>query len=58
LRSPLSFTASIFNLLNEQRPLNTYPFSQTDPGVPNPRFGQAVVRQAPRYARLGVSYDF
>ena len=54
----LSFTASIFNLLNEQRPLNTYPFSQTDPGVPNPRFGQAVVRQAPRYARLGVSYDF
>jgi outer membrane receptor for ferrienterochelin and colicin len=54
----LAFTASVFNALNEQRPLNKYPFSQTDPGVADPQYGQAVVRQLPRYVRLGVSYDY
>ncbi|MDQ0009421.1 outer membrane receptor for ferrienterochelin and colicin [Luteibacter jiangsuensis] len=54
----LSFTASVFNVFNEQRPLNRYPYSQTDPGVPDPQYGQAVVRQVPRYVRLGVSYDY
>ena len=54
----LSFTASLFNVLNAQKPLNEYPYSQTDPGVADPQYGQAVVRQNPRYIRLGVSYDY
>ena len=54
----LSFTASLFNAFNEQHPLNEYPASQTDPGVADPRFGQAVVRENPRYVRFGVSYDY
>jgi outer membrane receptor for ferrienterochelin and colicin len=54
----LAFTASVFNAFNEQRPLNKYPFSQTDPGVADPQYGQAVVRQVPRYVRLSVSYDY
>ena len=53
----LSFTASVFNAFNDQRALNRYPYSQTDPGVADPQYGQAVVRQIPRYVRLGVSYD-
>jgi hypothetical protein len=53
----LSFTASVFNAFNDQRALNRYPYSQTDPGVADPQYGQAVVRQLPRYVRLGVSYD-
>jgi hypothetical protein len=54
----LAFTASVFNVANEQRPLNIYPYSQTDPGVADPQYGQAQVRQLPRYVRFGVSYDF
>jgi len=54
----LSFTASVFNALNEQKPLNKYPYSELAPGQADPQYGQAVVRQVPRYIRLGVSYDY
>jgi outer membrane receptor for ferrienterochelin and colicin len=59
----LTFTASIFNLLNEQRPLQRYAYSMTAPDLSNPspnnpQFNTVMIRQQPRYARLSVNYDF
>jgi TonB dependent receptor len=54
----LGFSANVFNLFNEQRVTNAYPFSETDPKVTDPQFGVAQVRQLPRYVRLSVSYDY
>jgi len=54
----LAFSANVFNLLNEQRALQKYPYSEAGPGVPEPAYGVITQRQAPRYGRLSVSYDF
>lgn len=54
----LSFSANIFNLLNEQRPLQLSPYSELSPQLINPLYRTATIRQQPRYARLSVSYDF
>ncbi|UPG85078.1 TonB-dependent receptor [Luteibacter aegosomatis] len=54
----LAFNANVFNVLNEQRALQQYPYSEAGPGLPEPQFGVITQRQAPRYGRLSVSYDF
>ncbi|WP_291782674.1 TonB-dependent receptor [Luteibacter sp.] len=54
----LAFNANVFNLLNEQRALQQFPRSEAGPGIPNPAYGVITQRQAPRYGRLSVSYDF
>ena len=54
----LAFNANVFNLLDKQTTLNTYPYLETKPKQPDPQYGQARVRQNPRYLQLSVSYDY
>ncbi|MFT4248262.1 MAG: TonB-dependent receptor [Pseudomonas sp.] len=54
----LKFGLDVFNVFNSQTVTWIWPYQQTDPGVADPLYGAAVVRQAPRYLRLNVSYDY
>ncbi|MBB3227588.1 outer membrane receptor protein involved in Fe transport [Luteibacter sp. Sphag1AF] len=54
----LAFSASIFNLLNEQRALQRSAVSESGPGISEAAYGVITQRQAPRYGRFSVSYDF
>jgi outer membrane receptor for ferrienterochelin and colicin len=54
----LAFDLYVFNLLNQQRPtLLSYGWGSTGP-VPTDSYDRVIYRQAPRYVRLGISYDF
>jgi hypothetical protein len=54
----LKFGLDVFNVFNSQTVTWIWPYQQTDPGVADPLYGAAVVRQAPRYLRFNVSYDY
>lgn len=54
----LAFTLNVFNVSNEQKPTNVYPFSQLPDLSVNPLWNQPVAYQPPRSARLMVSYDY
>ncbi|HEV7779368.1 MAG TPA: TonB-dependent receptor plug domain-containing protein [Luteibacter sp.] len=54
----LAFSANVFNVLNEQRPIFLQPNSEQAPFTPNPLYGTQLYREAPRYVRLSVSYDY
>lgn len=54
----LAFNLNVFNITNEDTATAVYPFSQLPDNSVNPLYGQAVVYQTPRYARLTASYDF
>ncbi|MCW0379091.1 hypothetical protein NB697_001937 [Xanthomonas sacchari] len=54
----LAFTLDVFNVFNGQATLWKYPYSETGPGNPDPVYGAALLRQAPRSLRLSVSYDY
>jgi hypothetical protein len=54
----LRLSVDVFNVFNSQTPIWRYPYSEYDVGVPNPLFGAAVIRQAPRSMRFGMVYDF
>jgi outer membrane receptor protein involved in Fe transport len=54
----LAFNLNVFNVTNEDTATTEYPFSQLPDGSVNPLYGQDVVYQTPRYARLTASYDF
>ncbi|PZP64162.1 MAG: Oar protein [Pseudoxanthomonas spadix] len=54
----LAVSLNVFNLLNAQKAITVYPFSQLPDGSVNPLYGQNVVYQTPRYARLTASYDW
>ncbi|CTP92280.1 Oar protein [Xanthomonas translucens pv. arrhenatheri] len=54
----LAFNLDVFNAFNGQATLWKYPYSETDPGVSDPVYGAALLRQAPRALRLSVSYDY
>ncbi|WDS38032.1 TonB-dependent receptor [Pseudoxanthomonas sp.] len=54
----LSFNLDVFNVFNSQTTLWKYPYSEQDPGQSEPLYGAAVLSQAPRSARLSVSYDY
>jgi hypothetical protein len=56
--SRLAFGVYVFNVFNEQRALQRYPVSESGPGVAEAAYGVITERQAPRYARVSVSYDF
>src|SRR5690606_16055455 len=54
----LAFNLNVFNVFNEQAETNIYVRSESAPNVPNPRYGQALSTQEPRYVRFSVSYDY
>ena len=54
----LGFSVNAFNLLNEKARTNIYVRSSSAPNVPNPRYGQALSTQAPRFVRFSVNYDY
>jgi hypothetical protein len=54
----LALGVYVFNVFNEQRALQRYPISEAGPGVAEAAYGVITERQAPRYARASVSYDF
>jgi outer membrane receptor protein involved in Fe transport len=57
--SKLAFAFNVFNVLNEQRATFLQPNSEGDaPYTPNPQYGMALYREAPRYVRVSVSYDY
>jgi hypothetical protein len=56
--SKLAFSANVFNVLNQQRPIFRYPTEWESRGTPHPIYRVPLYTQDPRYARLAVSYDF
>lgn len=54
----LAFSGNIFNVLNEQRSTFDQPNSVISGTTPNWLYGTPVYREAPRYVRLSVNYDF
>ncbi|MBA2078010.1 TonB-dependent receptor [Rhodanobacter sp. PCA2] len=54
----LAFNASMFNVLNARAVTWRHPYSEIDPGTPDPLYGAGVNQQAPRYVRLSMSYDY
>ena len=54
----LAFNLYVFNLLNQQKPIQyDYGYGSTN-DQPTDSYGRVVYRQTPRYVRLAVSYDF
>jgi outer membrane receptor for ferrienterochelin and colicin len=54
----LAFSANVFNVLNEQRPLFRYPASEGPANTVNTIYRVPLYTQDPRYGRLAVTYDF
>jgi len=54
----LSLNLDVFNVFNSQAVLWRYPYSELDPGQPDPLYRAASVRQDPRSLRVSVSYDY
>jgi len=54
----LGFNLDVFNVFNNQVALWKSPYAELDPGQPDPLYGAATVRQAPRSLRVSVSYDY
>ncbi|MFT3761824.1 MAG: TonB-dependent receptor [Pseudoxanthomonas sp.] len=54
----LAFSANVFNLFDGKSATNVYVRGESAPNVANPRYGQTMVAQQPRYVRLSVTYDF
>ncbi|MEJ0087240.1 MAG: TonB-dependent receptor [Pseudomonadota bacterium] len=48
----------VFNVFDQQAPIWRSPYSAYAPGLPSPLYGAAVLRQAPRSVRFGISYNF
>jgi len=54
----LKFSVDVFNVLNGKASQWEYPHSEDGRDYPLPLYGAALLRQAPRSVRVGVSYDF
>ena len=54
----LNVALQVFNVLNEDKPLQVDVTSETDPYTVSNTYMLPIARQSPRYARLSVSYDF
>lgn len=54
----LGISANVFNVFDGKSATNVYVRSEQSPNVANPRYGQTLVAQEPRYVRLSVSYDY
>ncbi|MHC1478856.1 TonB-dependent receptor [Frateuria aurantia] len=65
-RHRLAFSADVFNVFNEQKPVQYYSYLGlygSQPGkaanlLSNPAYGVPISYETPRYVRFGVSYDF
>ncbi|QDE41250.1 TonB-dependent receptor [Luteibacter pinisoli] len=53
----LGFTAEVFNLFNEQKKTQSYPYYSTT-SAPLPTYNVPIALQTPRYFRFGVTYDY
>ncbi|MDF3983708.1 TonB-dependent receptor [Luteibacter sp. PPL201] len=53
----LGFTAEVFNLFNEQKKTQSYPYYATS-SAPLPTYNAPIAFQTPRYFRFGVTYDY
>ena len=58
LDGKLGDNLQVFNVLNEDKPLQVDVTSETDPYTVSNTYLLPIARQTPRYARLSVSYDF
>ena len=54
----LMFNFDVFNVLNEQKPLQTNPIGEAGDHLVNNAFLQGIYFETPRYVRLSVSYDY
>nr|WP_266170368.1 TonB-dependent receptor [Dyella subtropica] len=54
----LAFNLSIFNVLNERKPIVTDALYETDRYTVSNTYGIPLYTQQPRYARLSATYDF
>ncbi|HEY0334703.1 MAG TPA: TonB-dependent receptor [Stenotrophomonas sp.] len=54
----LGLNLDVFNVLNRQTVLWRYPYSELEPGQPDPLYKAAALRQEPRSLRISVSYDY
>lgn len=54
----LQLNVDVFNVFNSQAPIYRYPFSESEPGHADPRYGAIEIRQAPRSMRFGLVYEF
>ncbi|MET4676221.1 MULTISPECIES: TonB-dependent receptor [unclassified Luteibacter] len=54
----LAFSANVFNVLNQQRPIYRFPTKYSAPGTLNTIYRVPIYTQDPRYGRLAVTYDF
>ncbi len=54
----LAFTLNVFNVFNRQVVTNAYIKSEASPYSVYPLYNVPVYRQAPRYIRIGVQYDY
>jgi len=57
-KQKLAFNFSIFNLLNERKPLTVDATYETAPYTVSNTYGMPIYSQTPRYARLSATYDF
>jgi outer membrane receptor protein involved in Fe transport len=54
----LALNFDVFNILNEQKPLQTNPTGEAGDHLINNAFLQGLYFETPRYVRLSVSYDY
>jgi outer membrane receptor for ferrienterochelin and colicin len=54
----LAFQVQVFNVLNEQKPVQIDPVSESDHYTVSNTWNQPIFFEDPRYVRFSVSYDF
>ncbi|NID06297.1 TonB-dependent receptor [Luteibacter jiangsuensis] len=55
--SKLAFNLTVFNIFNNREQTQIYPIRGST-AKPNPRYGIPLYQTTPRYARVGITYDF
>ncbi len=55
--SKLGFNLTVFNLFDSRKETQIYPIRGST-AKPNPRYGVPLYQTTPRYARVGITYDF
>ncbi|SEN53431.1 Carboxypeptidase regulatory-like domain-containing protein [Luteibacter sp. UNCMF331Sha3.1] len=55
--SKLGFNLTVFNIFNQRKQTQVYPI-RGSVAKPNPRYDIPLYQTTPRYARVGITYDF
>ncbi|SEP02450.1 Carboxypeptidase regulatory-like domain-containing protein [Luteibacter sp. UNC138MFCol5.1] len=55
--SKLGFNVTVFNIFNQRKETQVYPIHGASDSI-NPRYGIPLYQTTPRYARVGITYDF